>query len=73
MKGNRFTLGMTLAFSFFVGNCFAQDLSSGYWSMEQAKEVIDKTRLVVLDPDISSLSAAEKAAADKLMKAVGAV
>ena len=69
MKGNRFTLGMTLAFSFFVGNCFAQDLSSGYWSMEQAKEVIDKTRLVVLDPDISSLSAAEKATAAKLMKA----
>lgn len=47
----------------------AQELPSGYWSMEQAKEVIDKTRLVVLDPDTSSLTSSEKAAVTKLIKA----
>ena len=49
------------------GNCQAQDLPEGYWSLEQATEVKNKTRTVVLDPDLSSLSDAEKAVSAKLI------
>lgn len=49
------------------GSCHAQDLPEGYWSLEQATEVQDKTRTVVLDPDLSSLSDAEKAVTAKLI------
>ena len=49
------------------GNCQAQDLPEGYWSLEQATEVQNKTRTVVLDPDLSSLSDAEKAVSAKLI------
>ncbi len=69
MKSTSLTLYMTLVVSLSIGNCLAQDLPAGYWSMEQAKQLIDKTRLVVLDPDISSLTAAEKAATAKLIRA----
>ena len=61
-------LSATLATALLFGNCFGQDLSDGYWSLDQATEVLSKTRTVVLDPDISSLTEAEKAVADKLMQ-----
>ncbi len=69
MKSTSLTLYMTMVVCLSIGNCLAQDLPAGYWSMEQAKQLIDKTRLVVLDPDISSLTAAEKAATAKLIRA----
>jgi len=47
----------------------AQTLPEGYWSLEQATEILDKTRTITLDPDLSSLSPAEKAAAEKLIQA----
>ena len=52
-----------------IGDCRAQELPDGYWSLEQAKEVQDKTRTITLDPDLSSLTVAEKAAAEKLIQA----
>ena len=61
-------LGSALTFAVLVGNCPAQELPEGYWSLEQATEVLSKTRTVVLDPDISSLSEAEKSVADKLIQ-----
>ena len=51
-----------------MGSCLAQDLPEGYWSLEQATEVLEKTRTVTLDPDLSSLTEAEKAAVEKLIK-----
>ncbi len=59
---------VTLASGFLLGNCLAQNLPEGYWSLEQATEVLDKTRTVTLDPDLSSLSEAEMAAVKKLIK-----
>lgn len=47
----------------------ADTLPEGYWSLQQATEILDKTRRVMLDPDLSALSQAEKAAAAKLMQA----
>ena len=57
-----------LAAGFQTGRCMAQDLPEGYWSLEQATEVLEKTRTVLLDPDVSSLTEAENAAAKKLME-----
>ena len=51
-----------------MGSCLAQDLPEGYWSLEQATEILEKTRTVTLDPDLSSLTEAEKAAVEKLIK-----
>ena len=64
MKRKLLLLSVTLLF----GNCFAQDLPEGYWSLDQANEVLKKTRTVVLDPDTSALTGAEKAVAGKLMQ-----
>ncbi len=69
MKSNILILGVTLATGLIITTASAQDLPDGYWSFAQATEVLDKTRLVILDPDISSLTAAEKAAAEKLIRA----
>ena len=57
-------LAVTLASGFLIESCLAQDLPEGYWSLEQATEVLDKTRTVILDPDLSSLTEAEKAAVE---------
>jgi hypothetical protein len=61
-------LTVILASGFLMADCLAQDLPEGYWSLEQATEVLDKTRTVTLDPDLSSLTEAEKAAVEKLIK-----
>jgi len=50
-------------------NSEARETSEGYWSLDQANEILNKTRVVVLDPNLSSLTVAEKAATDKLIKA----
>ena len=60
-------LSVIFATALLHGNCKAQDLPEGYWSLEQATKVQNKTRTVVLDPDISGLSEAEKAVAAKLI------
>jgi hypothetical protein len=49
--------------------CLAQSLPAGYWSLPQANEILDKTRNIELDPDLSALSGAERAAVDKLLQA----
>ena len=47
----------------------ADSVPEGYWSLQQAGEILDKTRTIVLDPDLSSLRAAEHAALSKLIQA----
>ena len=68
MKNKILILSSTLASALLFGNCLAQELPEGYWSLEQATEVLEKTRTVVLDPDISSLTEAEKSVAGKLIQ-----
>jgi len=60
---------MALATGFCLDNTLAEDPPEGYWSLQQATEILDKTRRVMLDPDLSALTEAEKAAAEKLMRA----
>jgi len=43
--------------------------STGYWSLAQAREVLDKTRHVYIDPNLGGLTAGERAAVDKLIAA----
>jgi hypothetical protein len=61
-------LSMIMASGFLLDTCIAQDLPEGYWSLQQAKDVLDKTRTVTLDPDLSSLTEAERAATQKLIQ-----
>lgn len=68
MKRKILVLGSALTTALLFGNCFGQDMPEGYWSLDQANEVLDKTRTVVLDPDTSSLTEAEKLVAGKLMQ-----
>ena len=68
MNSKILILSSTLASALLFGNCLAQELPEGYWSLEQATEVLEKTRTVVLDPDISSLTEAEKSVAGKLIR-----
>ena len=69
MKIGKLTLSALFTSALMTFNCAAQDLPPGYWGMDKIKEVLDKTRVVVLDPDVSSLTDAEKAATEKLIKA----
>ena len=68
---NKRLLMLTTAFAagFCLESMPADEFPQGYWSLQQATEILDKTRQVVLDPDLSALSDAEKAAADKLIRA----
>ncbi len=52
-----------------TGNALAGDLPDTYWSQQQASEILDKTRRVYLDPDISALTSGEQAAVAKLIEA----
>jgi hypothetical protein len=63
------TLTTTLTIALLPGSAIAETLPAGYWSLEQSAEILDKTRRVMLDPDLSALSPAEQAAADKLIQA----
>ena len=53
---------------FVIENCFAQEFPEGYWNLEQAREVTAKTRTIMLDPDLSSLTVAERSAVEKLLR-----
>ena len=68
MNSKILILSSALASALLFGNSVAQELPEGYWSLEQATEVLEKTRTVVLDPDISSLTDAEKSVAEKLIR-----
>lgn len=62
-------LTAVLATAFLANSTNAQEFPYGYWTLDQASEVLNKTRTVVLDPDISHLTPAERAVADKLIRA----
>jgi hypothetical protein len=68
MKSTILNLTTILTAGLLYGHCLAQELPEGYWSLEQATEVLEKTRTVLLDPDTSSLTEAEKAASEKLIE-----
>ena len=67
MKVKTLILSLIVGTALLFGSSQAQDLPEDYWSLEQANEVQNKTRTVVLDPDLSSLSDAEKAVTAKLI------
>lgn len=45
------------------------DAPKGYWTLEQAQEILDKTRQVTLNTSLDGLTDGEKAAVDKLIQA----
>jgi hypothetical protein len=61
----------------FLGSTLAQtgrpmknskDLPPGYWPLEKSQPIIDKTQTIRLAPDLSQLSAGERAAVAKLLE-----
>lgn len=64
-------LVFALILTTFVGVFPAQTatLPKGYWGIEKSQTVIDKTQTIRLAPDVSGLSAGEKAAMRKLFEA----
>jgi hypothetical protein len=46
----------------------ASDLPRGYWRLEQSQPIIEKTQTIRLAPDLSSLTAGERAAVGKLLE-----
>lgn len=62
-------LAAALATLLVIDSGFAQTPESGYWSATQATEILDKTREVLLDPDLSALTPGEVAAVEKLIEA----
>jgi hypothetical protein len=60
---------LMLAAGMSIESARAGALPADYWSLQQASEVLDKTRRVMLDPDLSALSETEKAAAARLIQA----
>ncbi len=47
----------------------AQVIPDTYWSQQKASEILDKTRRVYLDPDVSALTPGEQSAVGKLIEA----
>jgi hypothetical protein len=53
-----------------VRDCsLAADLPEGYMNLQESDRILDKTLTITLHPDLSSLSAAEKGAAERLLEA----
>ena len=69
MKQKILVAAAILTLSLVVENTTAQPLPDGYWSEQQAAEILGKTRQVFLDPDLSALTPGEQAAARKLIGA----
>lgn len=69
MNNRALTLIVLTALGFYASVNLAQELPRGYWSLDQAREVLDKTRNITLAPDLTSLTPAEKAAIAKLIEA----
>ena len=69
MKANYLIIAAALTSGLISCSAFARSPFEGYWTEAQAAEILDKTRRVMLDPDLSTLSAGEQAAVRKLLKA----
>jgi len=69
MKQHKLVAIAALTISLAAGNTLAQDLPDTYWSQQQASEILEKTRHVYLDPDLSALTTGEQAAVSKLIEA----
>ena len=69
MKLESALAGMCLAIALSSNDCAAQSLDEDYWSLAQANEVLDKTRVVELAPNRESLSDAERSTVAKLLGA----
>ncbi len=68
-------LAAVLGLVFFAGACAltaragADRLPDGYWLESKSREILDKTITLHLDPDLSSLGAGERRAAEKIIQA----
>jgi len=70
MKQNLLAAAAVFLIVYLVaGNIHAQPLPDTYWSPQQVAEILDKTRHVFLDPDLSALTASERSAVKKLITA----
>jgi hypothetical protein len=69
VKKKILTIAVLLAAGLFSVVASAETPPEAYWSLQQATEILDKTRKVMLDPDLSALSEAEQAAAARLIQA----
>ena len=63
-------LVLILILTTFVGASSAQtnNLPKGYWTIEKSQPVLDRTQTIRLAPDVSSLSAGERRAMEKLLE-----
>ncbi len=50
---------------------FAGELPEGYWPLEKSQPILDKTKTITLNPDLSGLTAGESAAVSHLLQAGG--
>ena len=66
MKKLLLTAIVLIAFSSADGQRRDVNLPAQYWTLEQSQAIIDKTQTTRLAPDISDLSAGERAALEKL-------
>ena len=70
------TVAVLLVFTFFMSTLAQKKSSSnsrqtpptGYWPLEKSQPIIDKTQTIRLAPDLSQLSAGERAAVAKLLE-----
>ena len=69
MKQQILVVITALTLSLTTGNILAQNLPDTYWNQQQVSEILDKTRHVFLDPDLSALTTGEQAAVSKLIEA----
>lgn len=69
-------VAVLLVFTFFMSTLAqqksrptsGQTASAGYWPLEKSQPIIDKTQTIRLAPDLSQLSAGERAAVAKLLE-----
>lgn len=69
MKQITFAVLAALTSILTTGITLAQELPDTYWSQQQISEILDKTRRIFLDPDLSALTTGEQAAVSKLIEA----
>lgn len=69
--GDLALLGALLSSALLVGCAKSEEhsLPDGYWPPQRTAPILDKTITLHLDPDLSSLSATESSALDKLLEA----
>ena len=69
MKQKMLITTALISFTLVTVHSHAQELPDSFWSQQQASEILDKTRHVYLDPDLSALTSGEQAAVSKLIEA----